>query len=53
MMLGTFVSDDGINNPMNNIGQRSNREVTLRKAKEAIRHLWRVFKISNIQNLSP
>lgn len=39
VMIGQFLSEDGLNNPLSNIGQRNNREVTLKKAKEAIRHL--------------
>ena len=36
-MIGTFHSEDGLNNPLSNIGQRNNREVTLKKAKDAIK----------------
>ena len=40
MMIGTFIGNDGISNPVNNVGgQRNSREITLRKAKDSIRHL--------------
>ena len=45
--MGQFISEDGLNNPLSNIGQRNNREVTLRKAKEAIRHLCSQLRLKD------
>lgn len=39
VMLGNFIADDGLNNPLSQVGQRNSRELTLRKAKDAIKHL--------------
>lgn len=74
-MIGSFIADDGLNNPireiviwffLNNtslfwrenenycdydisqVGQRNSRDVTLRKAKEAIKHLCAQLRLKVI-----
>ena len=38
-MIGNFIADDGLNNPLSQVGQRNSRESTLRKAKDEIKTL--------------
>ena len=48
MMIGTFIGNDGISNPVNNVGgQRNSREITLRKAKDSIRHLCAQLRLKD------